>query len=70
MKLSFAGVNDRDAIECSARLEENIEATKEKAKQLERKHAVLYRIAKAHAITGIIKGIGDHVKDVSSMLML
>ena len=70
VKLSFAGVNDRDATEDSVKLEENLEAAKEKTKQQERKHAVLFKFAKARTVTGIIKGIGDHVKDVSSMLML
>ena len=63
MRLLFTGVGDKERVESSAQLTEDIKMAAEKAEDLKRKNAILNKIAKTHDFINVI---GDHVKDAST----
>lgn len=63
MRLRFTGVGDKERVEPSTQLTEDVKKAAEKAEELKRKNTILNRIAKADDFINVI---GDHVKDAST----
>ncbi|TFK61160.1 hypothetical protein BDN72DRAFT_477357 [Pluteus cervinus] len=64
VKLSFAGVEDKDKKNDTARIRENVKEAKEKTDEKQRDN-ILNKIASAR---DLINSIGDHVKDLHPAL--